>query len=82
LSIWARYVQNPYSLHFTSPWPYRVQLLDASKNVLSETQAEWWSATNVFELVPKDWPPDAVRLRVLDPYGENILTVSKGEMRA
>jgi len=60
----------------------RVQFLDASKNVLSETQAESGSATNVFELVPEDWPPHAVTLRLLDPYEYNILTVSKGEKRA
>ncbi len=61
---------------------YCVQFLDASKNVLSEEQAESWSATKVFELTPKDWPPHAVTLRVLDPDGYGILTLSKGETRA
>ncbi len=58
---------------------YYVQLLDASKNVLAEEQAESWSAMNVFELTPKDWPPHAVTLRVLDPDGYSILILSKDE---
>jgi len=33
-------------------------------------------------LVPEDWPPHAVTLRLLNPYEHNILTVSKGEKRA
>ncbi len=61
--------------------PYWVEFLDASKNVLSEEQAESWSTTNVFELTPGDWPPHAVTLRVLDPDGYGILTLSKGETR-
>jgi len=61
--------------------PHWVQFLDASKNVLSEEQAESWSETNVFELGLKDWPPHAVTLRVLDPDGYGILTLSKGEIR-
>jgi hypothetical protein len=59
--------------------PYRVQFLDDSKNVLSEERAEWWSATNVFDLPPKDWPSHALTLRVLDSDGCDILTVSKDE---
>jgi hypothetical protein len=58
-----------------------VQFLDASKKVLSEEQAESWTETNVFEFGPKDWPAHAVTLRVLDPDGYDILTMSKDEMR-
>ncbi len=58
---------------------YSVQFLDATKKVLSEGKAESWSETNVFELGPKDWPPHAVTLRVLDPDGYGILTLYKGE---
>ena len=61
---------------------YYVQFLDASKNVLSEEQAESWSAPNVFDLTQEDWPPHAGTLRVLDPDGYGILTLSKGETRA
>jgi hypothetical protein len=61
---------------------YLVQFLDPSKNILSEAEVESWSETNVFELGPKDWPPDAVTLRVLDLDGYGILTLSKGETRA
>ncbi len=61
---------------------YLVQFLDRSKNILSEAEAGSWSETNVFELGPKDWPPDAATLRVLDPDGYGVLTLSKGETRA
>ena len=61
---------------------YQVQFLDASKNVLFEEQAESWSQTNVFELGPNDWPPEAITLRVLDPDGYGVLTLYKGETRA
>ncbi len=61
---------------------YLVQFLDPSKNILSEAEAESCSETNVFELGSKDWPPDAVTLRVLDPDGYGILTLSKDVMRA
>ena len=56
---------------------YYVQFLDASKNVLSEEQSNSWSETNVFELGAKDWPGQAVTLRVLDPDGYDILEMSK-----
>ena len=59
--------------------PYRVLFFDASANVLSDTSVEWWSETNVFEPLPKDWPPHAVRLRVLDPDGVDFLRVAKYE---
>ena len=58
---------------------YCVQFLDASKSVLSEAHAESWSATNVFALTPNDWPPHAVILRVLDPDGYGVLTLSKAK---
>ncbi len=64
-----------------SPVRYRLQFLDVSKAIVSETEVEWWHKTNFFGLAPKDWPPHAATLRVLDPEGRPVLVVSKGESR-
>jgi hypothetical protein len=56
---------------------YRVQFIDGSDKVVREVQADAGSAANAFLLVAdNDWPPDAVRVRVLDRYGR-VLAVSK-----
>lgn len=68
------------SIQIGSQMRYRVQFFNAARHVLSETQHESGGAMNVFALVPKDWPPLAVRLRVFDRYG-CILAMAKGEPR-
>jgi hypothetical protein len=56
---------------------YRVQFTDGSDKAVREVQADTGSAANAFVLVAdNDWPPDAVRVRVLDRYGR-VLAVSK-----
>ena len=56
---------------------YRVQFIDGSDKVVSEVQANAGSAANAFLLVAdNEWPPDVVKVRVLDPYGR-VLAVSK-----
>jgi hypothetical protein len=56
---------------------YLVQFIDGSDKVAREVHADAGSAANAFVLVAdNDWPPDAVRVRVLDRYGR-VLAVSK-----
>ena len=49
---------------------YRVQFLDGLDNVLREMQADARSAAIAFlRGASIAWPPDAIRVRVLDRYG-------------
>ena len=49
---------------------YRVQFLDSLDNVLREMQADARSAGTAFlRGASIAWPPQAIRVRVLDRYG-------------
>ena len=52
---------------------YRIQFLDSSAKVICEWSANAQSAAGAIELiVDADWPPRAVTMRVLDPYGREV----------
>ena len=52
---------------------YRVQFLDGSANVVSEMHSYAWNVASVIELLAAiDWPPAAVRLRILDRESREV----------
>ena len=52
---------------------YRIQFLDARRNILREMTANVLSITSALELiVDADWPPRAVSMRVIDAYGREV----------
>ena len=49
---------------------YRVQFLDGLDNIVHEIKADARSAgTALLRGASRAWPPHAMRVRVLDPYG-------------
>ena len=57
---------------------YRIQFLDARRNVLREMTAGARSITSAIELiVDADWPPRAISMRVLDAYGREVHSAAK-----
>ena len=58
---------------------YRIQFLDGAGKVIREWIASARNVADALELiVDADWPPDAVTMRVLDPYGREVHSVAKG----
>ena len=52
---------------------YRIEFLDGSAKVIREWSANAQNVAGAIELmVDADWPPRAVTMRVLDPYGPEV----------
>jgi len=61
---------------------YRIQFLNHSANVIREWSANARSVAGAIELiVDADWPPRAVTMRVLDPYGREVHSERKGDIK-
>jgi hypothetical protein len=61
---------------------YRIQFLDGSAKVIREWSANAQNVAGAIELiVDADWPPRAVTMRVLDPYGREVHSERKGDVK-
>ncbi len=59
---------------------FRIQFLDGAANVIREWSANAQTVAGAVALiVDADWPPRAVTMRVLDAYGREVHSESKGE---
>jgi hypothetical protein len=60
---------------------YRVQFLDDAANVIREWNASAGNVAGAIELiVDTDWPPLAVAMRVLDAYGREVHSATRGDV--
>ncbi len=58
---------------------YRIQFLDGVGKVIREWSDPAQNITRVIELiVDADWPPRAVTMRVLDAYGREVHSATRG----
>ena len=58
---------------------YRIQFLDASGNVVREWSGTAQSVTRMVTIIlDADWPPQAASMRVLDAYGREVHSASRG----
>ena len=59
----------------------QIQFLDRSANVIREWSANARSVADAIKLiVDADWPPQAVTMRVLDPYGREVHSATRGDV--
>ena len=59
---------------------YRIQFLDTAGKVIREWSASARTVADALKLiVDADWPPRAVTMRVLDPYGREVHSAARGE---
>ena len=59
---------------------YKVQYLDGSNNIIRESSAD---TTNASEFVTdKNWPAEAVGMRMLDQNGRRILSLTRSSAPA
>jgi len=62
---------------------FRIQFLDGSARVIHELYADARNAVGAVALVADvDWPPRAVRMRVLDLDGREVHSKVKGDTRS
>ncbi len=60
---------------------YRIQFLDSSANIIREWSAGAQSVLGAIKLVvDADWPPRAVTMRVLDAYGREVHSATRGDV--
>ena len=58
---------------------YRIQFLDSSAKVVREWSASAHTDADALKLiVDADWPPRAVTMRVLDAYGREVRSATRG----
>jgi hypothetical protein len=60
---------------------YRIQFLDRSANVIREWSANAGDVAGAIKLiVDADWPPSAVAMRVVDAYGREVYSATRGDV--
>ena len=60
---------------------YRIQFLDGAGNVVREWSASARNVAGAIELiVDADWPPQTVTMRVLDAYGREVHSATRGDV--
>jgi hypothetical protein len=58
---------------------YRIQFLDGAGDVVREWSASAHTVADAIKLiVDADWPPRAATMRVLDPYGREVHSATRG----
>ena len=61
---------------------YRIQFLDRSANIIREWSANARDVEGAIKLiVDADWPPRASTMRVLDAYGREVHSETRGDVK-